>query len=59
VSPSLPLPLSRKRPRDKDESFHDRKRIGPVQNNATGSAKFVVDLEFTNEVEVASPATWN
>jgi hypothetical protein len=54
--PSLPLPpLSRKRPRDKDESFHDRKRIGPVQNSATGSAKFVVDLERANEVEVVSP----
>jgi hypothetical protein len=50
------LPLFRKRSRDKDESSnvaHSRNENGPETETATGSAKFVVDLEFADEVEVS------
>jgi hypothetical protein len=44
-----PLPLSRKRPRDKEP----RNENGPRDNNAAGSAEFVVDLELVDNVEVS------
>jgi predicted chitinase len=49
------LPLSRKRPRDKELSndIHPLNGNGPVNQTATGSAEFVADLEFANEVEVS------
>jgi hypothetical protein len=53
------LPLSRKRPRDKEESSNDahpRNENGPGNKTGTGSAKFVVDLERADKVEtVVSP----
>jgi hypothetical protein len=59
ITASLPsLPLSKKRPRDKEESSddaHPRNENGPTDKNATDSAEFVVDLELVDEVEV-SPA---
>jgi hypothetical protein len=51
------IPLSRKRPRDKEESSNDansRNENGPGNNTATGLAEFVVDLELTDEVEERS-----
>jgi hypothetical protein len=53
-----PLPLSGKRPRDKEESSndaHSRNGKGPRTKNATGLAEFAVDLELADEVEVVSP----
>jgi hypothetical protein len=50
-----PLPLSRKRRRDKEESSNDahpRNESGPGSRTATGWAKFVFDLEFADEVEL-------
>jgi hypothetical protein len=51
------LPLSRKRPRDKEELSNDaslsRNENGPGNNTATGSAEFVVDLELADKVEVS------
>jgi hypothetical protein len=59
ITASLPsLPLSKKRPRDKEESSddaHPRNENVPTDKNAPGSAEFVVDLELVDEVEV-SPA---
>jgi hypothetical protein len=52
------LQLSRKRPRDKEESSNDalpRNENGPGNKTATGSEKFVVELELADEVKVASP----
>jgi hypothetical protein len=49
-----PLPLSRKRRRDKEESFNDahpRNHNGPGHKTATGWAELVFDLEFADEVE--------
>jgi hypothetical protein len=50
------LPLSRKRPRDKEElsnDIHPRKNGNdPVNKTATGSAEFIDDLELANEVQV-------
>jgi hypothetical protein len=45
------LQLSRKRPRD----THHRYENGAGNNTATGSAKFVVDLELAEEVMEVSP----
>jgi hypothetical protein len=50
-----PLPLSRKRRRDKEESSNDahhRNENGPGNNIATGWAKFVFDLELADEMKV-------
>jgi hypothetical protein len=50
-----PLPLSRKRRRENEESSNDahlRNENGPGNNTATGWAKFVFDLELAEEVEV-------
>jgi hypothetical protein len=50
------LPISRKRPRDKEESSnetHPRNEDGPGNKTATGSAEFVVDLELADELEVS------
>jgi uncharacterized protein YerC len=50
-SASIPtLPRSTKRLRDKTESGN-----GPVKKTARGSAKFVYDLEFVDEVEAVAP----
>jgi hypothetical protein len=49
------LPLSRKRPRDKEESSsddHPRKKNGPGNKNATDSTELVVDLQLADEVEL-------
>jgi hypothetical protein len=54
---SIPsLPLSRKRRRDEEElsnDAHSRNESGLGNKTATGSAKFVVDLELADEVEVS------
>jgi hypothetical protein len=50
------LPLSRKRPRDKEESSNDAHPCSenfPGNKTATGSAEFAVEL--ADEVEVVSP----
>jgi hypothetical protein len=50
-----PLPFSRKRRREKEESFNDahpRKNENGPGNKTTGWAKFVFDLELADEVEV-------
>jgi hypothetical protein len=55
---TAPVPshsLSRKRPRDKEESsndIHPRNEKEPRYKTATGSAEFVIDLELADEVEV-------
>jgi hypothetical protein len=50
------LPLSRKRPRNKEELSNDihpsKNGNDPVNKAATGSAEFVEDLELANEVQV-------
>jgi hypothetical protein len=61
--PSLPLsrkrtlPISRKRPREKEGSFNDtnpRIENGPENKTAKGSAEFIVDLlELADEVETS------
>jgi hypothetical protein len=53
---SLPsLPLSFKRPRDKEKSSNDTflRNNGPVNKTAKGSAEFVVDLELANDAEIS------
>jgi hypothetical protein len=48
--------LSRKRPRDKEESSNDaqpRNENVPGNKTATGSAEFVVNLERADELEVS------
>jgi hypothetical protein len=50
------LPLSRKRPSANKESCngdHPRNKNGPGNKTATGSVKFVVDMELADEVEVS------
>jgi hypothetical protein len=50
------LPLSRKRPRNKEELFNDSRPCNdhnPGNKTATGSAKLLVDLELAEEVEVS------
>jgi hypothetical protein len=51
------LPLTRKRARDKDESFsdahHPSNENDPNNKPATGSVDFVVDLELADKVEVS------
>jgi hypothetical protein len=50
-----PLPLSRKRRQDKEESFNEsypRNCNDPKNKTATGGAKFVFDLKLADEVEV-------
>jgi hypothetical protein len=50
-----PLPLTRKRRRDNEESSHDthpHNENGSGNKTATGWAKFVFDLELADEVEV-------
>jgi hypothetical protein len=50
------LPVSRKRPRDREESStdaHPHNENGPGKNIATGSAEFAVDLELADELEVS------
>jgi hypothetical protein len=50
-----PLPLSRKRRRENEESSNDahpRHENGPGNNTTTGWAEFVFDLELADEVEV-------
>ncbi len=49
-----PLPLSRKRRRDKEEESSNDAHPdnGPGNNTATGWAEFVFDLELADEVEV-------
>ncbi len=51
TAPFPSLPLSGKRPRDKEES-----EDSPGKKTAKGSAKFVVDLELADQVEI-SPHT--
>jgi hypothetical protein len=55
-----PLPLSRKRPRDKEDSSNSEGyppyENSPGNKTATGSADFVVDLELAEEVEVSNSA---
>jgi hypothetical protein len=52
-----PLPLSRKRRWDKEESsnavHHRNNENGPGNKTATGWAKFVFDLELADEVDVS------
>jgi hypothetical protein len=51
-----PLPLSRKRPLEKEElsnDFHPCNESGPGDKTVTGSTEFVVGLELANEVEVS------
>jgi hypothetical protein len=50
-----PLPLSRKRCRDKEESSNDahpRNEHGTGNKTATGWAEFVFELELADEVEL-------
>jgi hypothetical protein len=52
------LQLSRKRPRNEEESFnyaHLCNENGPENKTTTVSAAFVVDLEHADEMEVVSP----
>jgi hypothetical protein len=54
ASDGVSLQLSRKRPRDKEESSngnHPQNENGPVQNNAIDATEFVVDLELADEAE--------
>jgi hypothetical protein len=44
-------PLSGKRPRDKENSPNNAHLNGHVNENATGSTGFVVDLELADDVE--------
>jgi hypothetical protein len=52
-----PLPLCRKRPRDKEESSNDdhprNEENGPGNKTATDSGHFVVDLELADEDELS------
>jgi hypothetical protein len=54
-----PLPLSRKRPRDKEElelcnDAHPRDENGPRYKTATDSVQFVVRLDLADQVEVSA-----
>jgi hypothetical protein len=57
-TPVIIRSLSRRRPRDKEESSKDNLHPlcngnGPRKKTATGSAKFVADLEFADKAEVS------
>jgi hypothetical protein len=58
TAPVPSLLFSVKRPRDNENSSngaHPRNENGPGNKTATGSAKFAVDQERADEVEVVSP----